>query len=56
MHQEFPILFNIAMGFSEGSIERYADAVRRSHYDLSSSTGAKQQALESLLTEEKQNE
>lgn len=44
------------LGFSEGSIERYADAVRRSHYDLSSSTGAKQQALDSLLTEEKRNE
>ncbi len=41
------------LGFSESSVEEYADAVRRDHYDLSISTSAEQRALERMLSEEK---
>ena len=44
------------LGFSESTVEGYADAVRRDHYDLSISTDAEQQALEQMLGEEKRSE
>ncbi len=39
------------LGFSESNVEGYADAVRRSHYDLSISTDPEQRALEQMLGE-----
>jgi monovalent cation:H+ antiporter-2, CPA2 family len=44
------------LGYSESKVEEYADAVRRDHYDLSISTQAEQQALEQMMSEEKQGE
>ncbi|MFL5655353.1 MAG: NAD-binding protein, partial [Ktedonobacteraceae bacterium] len=44
------------LGFSESDVEGYADAVRRSHYDLSISTDAEQEALEQMLGEKKRSE
>jgi CPA2 family monovalent cation:H+ antiporter-2 len=43
------------LGFSESTVEGYADAVRRDHYDLSISTDAEQRALEQMLGEEKRS-
>ena len=44
------------LGYPEGNVEGYMDAVRRSHYDLSVSTDAEQGALERMLAEGKQDE
>ena len=44
------------LGFSESHIEQYVDAVRRDHYDLSTSTEAEQHALEQMSGEEKRSE
>ncbi len=44
------------LGFSESNVKGYADAVRRSHYDLSISTDTEQRALEQILGEKKRGE
>jgi len=44
------------LGYSESSVKRYADAVRRDHYDLTISTDVEQQALEQIREEEKRSE
>ena len=44
------------LGYLESDVQEYTDAVRRSHYDLSNSTGVEQRALEQMLGEKKQDE
>src|SRR5437868_10076552 len=44
------------LGYPEGNVEGYMDAIRRSHYDLSVSTDAEQRALERMLAEGRQDE
>ena len=44
------------LGFSESRVERYADVIRRDHYDLSASTEAEQGALQELRAEGKRSE
>lgn len=46
----------MCLGFSQSHVERYADAVRRDHYDLAITTQTERRALEKLLAEEKRRE
>jgi monovalent cation:H+ antiporter-2, CPA2 family len=43
------------LGYPASEAQRYTDAVRSSHYDLSASTDAEQHALEQMLGEEKRS-
>lgn len=42
-----------SLGYAESDVQGYTDAVRVSHYDLSTSADAEQHALEEMLGEER---
>jgi CPA2 family monovalent cation:H+ antiporter-2 len=46
----------ISLGYAESDVQGYTDAVRVSHYDLSTSADAEQRALEQMLGEERHDE